>query len=146
MKIRKQNGLADDELSLEEAIFAFRHKLKDLLRQEAENLKCPVSQMDTLTFIAEEGTPSMKEIARYLKITPPSATAIVETMQKNKLITRVLSKKDRRTIRVALTSKAWKLFKILHKRKLAVITKMFSRLGNTERKQFIKIITILTKE
>ena len=144
--MNKQAPLKKAELSLEEALFAFRRKLGDVLRQEAEDLQCPISQIDALSYIAEKGTPSMKEIASHLKITPPSATVIIETMQKKKLITRVSSDKDRRTIRVALTPKAWKFFKSLHERKFAIFAKMVSRLRETERKQFIKILAILIKE
>lgn len=144
--MKKQNNSTKNNQSLEEALFAFRRKLKDVMRQEFENLRCPISQIDSMTYIAEKGTPSMKEIANYLKITPPSATAIIETMQKKGLITRVSNKKDRRTIRVALTPKAWKLLKSFHEHKFTIMTKMFSKLYETEQKQFIKILNILTKE
>jgi len=135
-----------NESSLEEAILAFRHKLSVILQKEAEDLKCPRSQIDALTYIAEKGNPSMKEIADHLKITPPSATAIIETMQKKKLVTRIVNDKDRRTIRVAFTSKAWGLFKTFREHKFTIFTKMFSRLHDTERKQLIKILNILIKE
>lgn len=144
--MKKQPILIKKELSLEETLFAFRRKLGDILRQEAEDLKCPISQIDTLTYVAEKGTPSMKEIATHLKITPPSATAIIEIMQKKKLVTRVSNDKDRRTIRVTLTPKAWKFFKSLHERKFDIFNKMLSKLHNNERKQFIKILTILIKD
>ena len=144
--MKKQHTTNDNELSLDETLLAFRRKLSDILRQEAENLKCPISQIDALIYIAEKGNPSMKEIADHLKITPPSATAIIEIMQKKKLITRVVNDKDRRTIRVALTSKAWNLFKTFREHKFTIFTKMFSRLQNTERKQLIKILNILIKE
>ena len=143
--MKKQPLSADSDYSLEDVLFAFRRKLADIMRHEAEDLKCPISQIDTLAYIAEKENPSMKEIADYLKITPPSATAIIETLQKKGLITRVSGEKDRRTIRVALTPKAWKFFKSIHKRKFAIFTKMLSKLNETEKKQFIKIITILIK-
>ena len=135
-----------NESSMKETLFAFRRKLSDILRKEADDLKCPISQIDTLSFIADKGTPSIKEIAEHLKITPPSTTAIIEIMQKKKLITRVSNDKDRRTIRVALTPTAWKFFKSLHEKKLAIFSRMLSRLSNEEQKQFIKILTKLIKE
>ena len=132
--------------SLEETLSAFRRKLSEMFRQEAEDLKCPMSQIDTLVYIAKKGDPSMKEIANHLKITPPSATSIIETMQKKKLITRSTNSKDRRTIRVILTPKAWKMFKSFHDHKLTVITKMFSKLQDADQKQLIRILNILIKE
>ncbi len=144
--MKKQPTLRGDELSLEKTLFAFRRKFSDMLRKEAEDLKCPISHIDTLTYIAEKGEPSMKDIANHLKITPPSATAIVEIMQKKKLITRVSNDKDRRSIRVALTPTAWKFFKSIHEKKFTVFTKMLSKLNDAERKQFTKILNILIKD
>ncbi|HUC89095.1 MAG TPA: MarR family transcriptional regulator [Candidatus Paceibacterota bacterium] len=146
MTIKKGPISKSIEPSLEETLFAFRHKLKSMLREEAYDFKCPISHIDTLSYIADSGTPSMKEIADHLKITPPSATAIVETMQKKNLITRVTNNKDRRTIRVSLTPKAWKFFKSLHSRKIIIINKMLSKLNDSDRKQFIRILNILIKD
>jgi DNA-binding MarR family transcriptional regulator len=117
-----------------------------MLRKEAQDLRCPISQIDTLAYIVEKGNPSMKEIANYLNVTPPSATAIIETMQKKKLVTRIVNDKDRRTIRVALTPKAWKFFKSFHERKFTIFKKMISKLQKNEQRQLIKILNILIKE
>ena len=146
MTTKKQHILRGEDISLEKTLFSFRHKLLDMLRQEALDLKCPMSQIDTLTYIAEEGSPSMKEISNHLKITPPSTTVIVETMQKKKLITRVMNNKDRRTVRVTLTPKDWKLFKSFHERKLIILNQMLSKLCDGDRKQLIRILNILIKE
>ncbi|MDE2030713.1 MAG: MarR family transcriptional regulator [Patescibacteria group bacterium] len=144
--MKKRPITKNKEPSLEEALLAFRRKVSGILRQEAEDLHCSVSQIDTLSYIADKGNPTMKEIANYLKITPPSTTAIIEIMQKKKLINRVSNEKDRRTIRVTLTPKAWKFFKELHNRKLDIFKKMFSKLEDTERRQLTKILNILTKD
>jgi DNA-binding MarR family transcriptional regulator len=144
--VKKRSQSYADDLSLEDALFAFRRKLTDIMREGAEELKCPTSQIDALAYIVEKGDPSMKEIAGHLKITPPSATAIVEIMQKKGLLTRVSSEKDKREIRVALTPKAWKLFRSLHKRKLAIFTTMLSKLSDADKNELIRIITILIKE
>ena len=135
-----------DNTSLEDILLAFRRKLSDSLRKEAENMKCPISHIDTLVYIAEKGTPSMKDIATHLGITPPSTTAIIESMQNKKLVKRVLDEKDRRTIKIELTNKAWVFLKTLHQRKFEIFTKMLSKLSEKEQKEFIKILTILIKE
>ena len=133
-------------MSLEEILFAFRRKLADSMRKEVEHLKCPISHIDTLSYIAEKGSPSMKEISNHLKITPPSTTAIIETLQKKKFIMRVSNQKDRRTVRVELTHSAWKFLKSLHERKFDIFAKMLSKLSEEDKKQFIKILGILIKE
>lgn len=144
--MKKQTEGTNSNRSLEEALFIFRRKLLDAVKEEAASLNFPVSHIDVMSYVAEKGNPSMKEVANHLKIAPPSATVIIEAMQKKNLITRVVSDKDRRTIRIALTPKAWKFFRSFHKRKLDILTKMLSKLQDTEKKQFIKIINILIKE
>ncbi len=144
--MKKQPILIDNISLLEEKLFVFRRKLRDMLQKEAQSLRCPISQIDTLFYIVEKGNPSMKEIAHYLNVTPPSATAIIETMQKKKLITRMVNDKDRRTVRVTLTPKAWKLFKSFHERKFTILKKMISKLQENEQRQLIKILNILIKE
>lgn len=133
-------------IPIEEVLFAFRRKLSESLRKEAENMKCPISHIDTLAYIAEKGTPSMKDISKHLNITPPSTTAIIEIMQKKKLIKRVHNEKDRRTIRVELTNKAWNFLKSLHERKFEIFTGMLSKLSEKDKEQFIRILTLLIKE
>ena len=132
--------------SLEEVLFAFRKKLSDSLRTEAEKLKCPISHIDTLVYIAEKGSPSMKEISNHLKITPPSTTAIIEALQKKKFITRIINAKDRRTIRVELAPPAWKFLKSLHEKKFTIFAKMLSKLSQEDSEHFIRILGILTQE
>jgi DNA-binding MarR family transcriptional regulator len=144
--MKKQPMVKKGELSLEETLFAFRRKLSDALRQEAEGLGYPLTHIDTLSYIAEKGDPTMKEVANHLHITPPSTTALIEVMQKKKLVIRIAHESDRRTIRVMLTAKAWKFFKVLHERKFTIFTKMSSKLRETERKEFIRILNILIKE
>ena len=144
--MKKQLRPAKGQLALEQTLFTFRRKLLDTMRQEVANLHCPMSQIDAISYIAEQGNPSMREIADYLKITPPSATSMVSTMQKNGLITRVANSKDRRTVRITLTLKAWKLFKSFHKIKFDIIKKMFSRLEKDEQEKFILTIHKLVKE
>ncbi|MFZ2522913.1 MAG: MarR family transcriptional regulator [Minisyncoccia bacterium] len=140
MKKRPNN---EDKLTLEEALFSFRIRLSDVLRREAKYLKYPISQIDALSYIAEKGNPSMKEIAGHLKITPPSVTAIIEAMQKTKLVNRVVNDRDRRTIRITLTPKAWESFRQI---KLDIFTKLISKLEDGERKQLVKILNKLVKE
>ena len=137
---------ASDKTSIDNILSAFRRKLADSLRKETENLKCPLTHIDTLMFIAEKGTPSMKEISSHLNITPPSTTVIIEAMQKKKLVKRVSNEKDRRTIRVELTSSAWGFLKDLHDRKMQIFSRMLSNLSESDKKEFIRILSILIKE
>ena len=138
MTTKRTKPKGSTKASVDDILSAFRRKLADAMRKETENLKCPLTQIDTLMFIADKGTPSMKEIAHHLKITPPSTTVIIEAMQKKKLVKRVANEKDRRTIRIELTSNAWGFLKDLHERKMQI--------SEGDKKEFIRILSILIKE
>jgi DNA-binding MarR family transcriptional regulator len=131
---------------LEETLLRFRRKLSDTLRERSRRLQCPLSQMDAISFIAERNRTTMKEIAEYLKIAPPSATAMIETMRKHGLVTRAADKRDRRTIRVELTGKAERLFRKFHRIKLDIFARMLGKLSDAEQKRFIRMMQILIQD
>lgn len=135
-----------NEPPLEEILFAFRRKLAETLKKEALGINCPLSHIDTIIFVAEKNNPTMTDIAKHLKITPPSTTAIIETLQKKNIVKRVTNPNDRRTIRVELTSKALILLKKLHEKKFEIFKKMLSKLSAEDQKEFIRIMGILIKD
>ena len=98
---------------------------------------------EVLDFIGLSGKETMKNIADYLKITPPSATEIVAEMEKKHLVKRINDKKDRRIVFITLTSMAKKLSVSLCKRKEFILEKMLSKLSEKDHKNFERIIRIL---
>jgi DNA-binding MarR family transcriptional regulator len=88
----------------------------------------------------------MKDLSSYLRIAPPSATSVIEAMLAKDLVKRETSSKDRRTIRVVLTPKAWKFFHSLQETKHKIFHNMTKQLSTSEKQQFINILTILTEK
>ncbi len=62
-------------------------------------------QIETMKFICDNEEPKMKDIADYLSITAPSATALVGGLIKCGLVTSSAGQGDRRTSRLVLTKK-----------------------------------------
>lgn len=133
-------------VSLEESVIAFRRKMVDMIRQKSENIHHPISQIDALFFISEKGKLLMKDISGYLKITSPSATSIVNSMEKKKWIKRISDKKDRRITMISLTPKAKNILRHFHDVRLEMLDKMFEKLNLEEKKQFTKIINKIIKD
>ncbi|MBI3888865.1 MarR family transcriptional regulator [Candidatus Nomurabacteria bacterium] len=101
------------------------------------------SQVEVLHFVGPEGKETMKSIADFLKITPPSATEIVAEMEKKGLVKRTSDERDRRVVFIVLSPLAKKLFISLHKRKEFVLKKIFSKLSKKDHEEFERIIRIL---
>lgn len=131
------------EQELEDSILAFNHKVMDEMRKEALKLKFTASELEAIRYIAERESPTMKDIAEYLGITPPSVTSIVDALIKKQLVKRELSKSDRRSVKIILAPKAWKLFSTFKDKRLIVLKNLFAKLKSEDKKELIRIISKL---
>jgi len=129
--------------SLGELLLIFRRNISESLKKEGFNHDLTFSQVEVLGFIGPSGKETMKNIADYLKITPPSATEIMAEMEKKDLVKRKRDKKDRRVVFIVLSPLAKKLFVSLNKRKKFILKKMIFKLNKKDRKDFERIIRIL---
>jgi len=137
--IYEKSGLSD-------LLLIFRRNILESVRKEGFKYDLTLSQVEVLRSIGLSGKETMKNIADYLKITPPSATEIVAELEKKGLVKRENNKKDRRIVFVVLSDKAKKLFVSLSKRKGAVFKRMISKLRLNDRKNLERIIRILITE
>jgi DNA-binding MarR family transcriptional regulator len=116
--------------------FVVRDKLKSRVRP------CPLSPLHlrTLKFVHHHGHATMKSIADYLLITPPSATSLVENLVEKGLIKREADKTDRRMVRLVMTPKGKQALvrglEAMKKRMEAVV-------GILDEKDIIKLNSIL---
>lgn len=77
------------------------------IRRTIEQGKAPLSQaqLEALRFVHEASLPSMRDVARYLHITAPSATALMQELVRKELVRRIPNPADRREVRLGTTSK-----------------------------------------
>jgi len=103
-------------------------------------MHCSISHLEIMHYIAERTNPTMKEVAEYLRITPPSVTTIIDAMVESGLVKRETASSDRRSVRVTLTPKAVKLSKTLQKKKTALLTTLLKKLTPEQKLQLSEII------
>jgi DNA-binding MarR family transcriptional regulator len=132
--------------SLSDLLLVFRRNIIESFKKEGFKNDITFSQVEVLSFIGPSGKETMKNIANYLKITPPSATEIVTEMEKKGLVKRIDDKNDRRVVFIVLSPLAKKLFTSLHKRKELILNKIFSKLNKKDHENFERIIRILIKK
>ena len=132
-----------EESSLGDLLLILRRDIHESIKKEGFKHELTFSQMEALRFIGPSGKATMKGIADYLKITPPSATGIVDELQKKGLVKREDDKKDRRVVFIVSTLQAQKLFNSMHKWKDAIFHKMLSKLSDKDKKNLERIIKIL---
>lgn len=134
----------EDNTPIEDLILAFRRKiLKEMVGIGHE---LTVAQSEVLRLVGRRGASAMKDVASGLSISPPSATAFIEEMEKKGLVQRVRDKTDRRAVFIRLTPKSRAVFKKVSGRKKAIANEMLSRISSKDKSELGRIISkILSK-
>ena len=134
-------------LNLEELIYSFRMNIHKRIKNRCfMDHDLTFTQAEVLGFIGPAGEKTMKNIADYLQITPPSATEIITELEKKGLIKRKGDKKDRRVVFITLTDLSKKFYSSLLKQKKLIFKKMISKLTKKDKKELERIIRILVTE
>jgi DNA-binding MarR family transcriptional regulator len=136
----------NEKSGLGDLILILRRKIMESLKKEGFEHDLTFSQWEVLHFIGPSGKETMKNIADFLKITPPSATEIVNEMEKKGLIKRQNDRADRRVVFIVLSPFAKRLYISLHKRKELILKKIFSKLNKKDYENFERIIKIIITE
>ena len=132
--------------SLEDLLLVLRKNIIEVMKKDGLKDDLTFSQVQVLHFIGPHGKSTMKNIADYLKITPPSATEIIKEMERKGLVKRIGDKSDRRIVDIVFTPISKKLFNSICKRKKQFFKKMISKLGVVDRNNLERIIKILITE
>ena len=126
-----------DEL-ISAALSFIRIMRKNFIRKGHLN-SFSIVQFEALYYINEVSQPTMKNIAQFLGITPPSATSIVNALIKMKKIERLNDKKDKRIVKLKLTPLGRKTVADTTKIISLRMKHIFSKLNEKERSALIKI-------
>ena len=97
-------------------------------------------RFSTLQFVLEKKNPTMNDLAKYLRVKPPSATSLINGLVKSGFIGRKKNKNDRRIVNLHATIKGKKYFKASFLKMRENIKSIYSHLNNKEIDQLIKIL------
>ena len=125
---------------LDDVLMEFRQSMTTSLLKEAKYSGFSLSHFEIIMYIAHSGEVTMTDIASRLHITPPSASALIDVLVKKKLVERVHSNKDRRTVHIVLDKGARKLMNSIQKKKMSIFKKMLSKLNSEDKENLIKIL------
>ncbi len=133
-----------ENIDIAELVMHFQDAIrKDVQAKLPES--CSFIHLKTLSFIARERSPSMTEIAEYLKITSPGTTMIIDKLVEVSEIDRKADPNDRRVVRLVITEKGQKILDHGMNSVKKVISSRLALLNKSEQKQFIHILKKLIK-
>ncbi len=87
--------------------------------------------LQTMDFIARNGTPTMQEVASYLRIKAPSATSLVSNLVSQGAVARTIGA-DRRQVVLSITSVGKKMLKSYGAESQKMMRSAFSTLDKKE--------------
>jgi DNA-binding MarR family transcriptional regulator len=128
------------------ALFDAFTMLKNRLSFKARLFHLPLAQMETLRLIAQKEKVLMKEVASFLAITPPSATALINNLVGAGYVQRYLDKNDRRIVHLSLTGKGWLVLQKGVKERCKDLKKLIGNLSGTEQLQLLNILKKMVRK
>ncbi len=131
--------ISQNTQKLTSSIFSLKRIIFDQLKKtKAFDHKMHI-QLETLFHISGHKNCRMKDIAGFLCITPPSATSMINALEKKGFIKRSNSPVDRRAITLSLTPKGHSHIKKARELIENKMAEIFSPLNNSEQQSLINI-------
>jgi len=132
--------------SLGELLLAMRRKLAGRSQMIRLRDQLSATQFEALWFVAASDSVPMESVANHLGIKPPSATALISALERKGYVVRKGSPADRRVVNVALTASAKRQLTSIKKRKDKAFESLLSKLSAADRKEFTRLLILLTEE
>ena len=121
-------------------IFAVSRLIRERAKDREKINPFSFLQLETLRYVAEKDNPSMKDVADYLCVTPPSATSLINSLVEAGHIERIYDKDDRRFVRLAVTPKGKTALASGFKKITTRMRRLLSNLNAKERSDLFKIL------
>lgn len=137
-----QNNSTEQIVSL---FFSITRSLKHKLDLSSPFFQLPLAHTETLRLISEKERVSMKQVADFLAITPPSATSLIDHLVKAGYVSRIASKSDRRTVYLSLTKKGSTVMQKAVFDRCKVFKKLLNKASAKEQLELINVLTKLVK-
>lgn len=122
------------------AFFALKRATHDRLKRSGAADPASMTRLAVLGLVRERGEATMKDVASFLCIAPPSATALVDGIAAAGFLLRRQGVKDRRSVRLRLTPKGERALAAGMRRVDAAMKRMFSRLDAAEQDRLIALL------
>ena len=118
----------------------FGRLIRSRMRADGPQPYPSMPQVEVLQFVSGHASPTMRDLALYLKVKAPSATSLVEELVQTGLLMRESDASDRRQVRLAMTRKGTVSLATAVARRKKVISSVLSPLEASDRAQFNRLL------
>lgn len=117
--------------------------MKEFARRQANELykgKITLPQFLILNFLHRNGVSKMTNLARFMDVSTPAMTGIVERLVREGYCERAYNPKDRRIINVKLTAKGNEVVRKINKQRRNMVIRIFGKISQLERSEYLRIL------
>jgi len=98
------------------------------------------AQLFVLMFLEEHPVCRLGDISREMDIAPPTATGIVDRLERDGYLRRVPDEEDRRAVNISLTEKGVKFLKEMRRKKYERTCRILNMLTPEDRENYVRIL------
>ena len=106
----------------------------------AQTPAVPPAQLRVLSIVAANRHTNMSRLAEALDVVPSSASRLCDRLEATGLLRRVPDPRDRREVRLLLTSAARKLMTELQERRRTALTEVLERMPTAAREELVRAL------
>lgn len=124
---------------LQKALLVLSRTVDEVLEKQAVRLskdrRITSTKLQILRLLSVHGTQTSTQIARFLGVTKPAVTQIINAMESSKLVIRQPTKKDHRRVPVKLTKRGANEYRGIHRRQRTILraTLKSAKIGNVKK-------------
>ena len=122
--------------------------IRGFARRESNYLsrgKITLPQLCVLEYLSRQGSGRpMNELARFLAVSRPAATGLVDRLIAQGLVRREDDRRDRRVVRVHITAKGRQIVAHIWEQKRRMITDVFGQISPRDRAKYLSIVQKVT--
>lgn len=132
--------------TLPNLFFTARQLMRSRVRSAGKSDPYGWMRLETLRFVDDNESATMHDVAKYLRITAPSATSLVHGLVKRGHLVRAAGKKDKRVVRLSLSRKGRKLLDTYITQSGGIMREVFSKLKPNDVRELARILQLLQDE
>lgn len=125
--------------------------VKEFSRRQFSRLgQISLPQFLILGFLGKEGESKMTGLAHFLRVSTPAMTGIIDRLVRDGYAVREYDSRDRRIIKIRITSKGNRLVKEVMGERRKMVIKIFGKVSEQDRSDYLRVLMrirdILSKE
>ncbi len=133
------------DFTIERLILKAGNALNNIRIGDLEKSRLTPAQSETILFYAANNGKSIKDLANHLKVSHQAARKLVDKLKDKLILESVISKKDRRSMSISLTSYGQEVCAILKQRGTTVGETILSDYSDDEKKLLLEFLRRIEK-